>query len=226
MSKELSYGNSAERQGGDALRRGQEGLRGRRTKAAIKRAFAELAKEKGFSRVSIQEIAKGAMINRATFYRHYKDKYHLAEEIFTSALRKMSNEVGPRFIRTEGDLLKAFSEKQAEIAWAGMFEHFASYAQIYEHLLSGRGSAWFLDRMRRHFALSYSRIHRMQESVLPLEIAYNFFASAAVGTIYFWLEDGMKHSPSQMAQWVRLLWYRGYVGVISGLPLGRKNKEG
>lgn len=48
-----------------------------KTRKAIRDAFAELLTEKELSKVTIQEIADKADINRATFYKHYLDVYDL-----------------------------------------------------------------------------------------------------------------------------------------------------
>lgn len=56
-------------------------LRVRRTRFAIKQAFIDLVNEKGFESVSVTEIADQAMINRLTFYKHYTDKYDLAQKL-------------------------------------------------------------------------------------------------------------------------------------------------
>lgn len=58
-----------------------EDLRVRRTKRAIKLAFIKLVNEKGFSNVTIKEIAEEAIVNRQTFYNYYQDKYDLTEQL-------------------------------------------------------------------------------------------------------------------------------------------------
>ena len=40
----------------------------------------ELTIEKGYAAVTVQDIADRAMVNRATFYRHYLDKYDLLDQ--------------------------------------------------------------------------------------------------------------------------------------------------
>src|SRR4051794_30571083 len=54
-------------------------LRVRRTRMMIEKAFSELLLEKGFQAITVQDIADRAMVNRATFYDHYMDKYVLFE---------------------------------------------------------------------------------------------------------------------------------------------------
>ena len=56
-------------------------LRIRRTHKFLQEAIIELINEKGFEAITVGDIAKRAMINRATFYRHYDDKYDLVAKI-------------------------------------------------------------------------------------------------------------------------------------------------
>ncbi len=51
----------------------------KRTRRLILRAFSELLAEKGFQAVTVQDIARRAEINRATFYAHFPDKYALLQ---------------------------------------------------------------------------------------------------------------------------------------------------
>lgn len=54
-------------------------LRVRRTRMMIEKAFVELLQEHGFQSITVQDIADRAMVNRATFYDHFTDKYELFE---------------------------------------------------------------------------------------------------------------------------------------------------
>ncbi|MFN8530123.1 MAG: TetR family transcriptional regulator [Anaerolineae bacterium] len=45
----------------------------------IEKAFIELLQEKGFQSITVQDITDRAMVNRATFYDHFTDKYALVE---------------------------------------------------------------------------------------------------------------------------------------------------
>src|SRR5215472_13091968 len=57
-------------------------LRVWRTRKLVQAAFIGLVEERGFAAITVRDIAQRAMINRATFYRHYQDKYDLVEQIF------------------------------------------------------------------------------------------------------------------------------------------------
>lgn len=59
----------------------QEDPRVIRTRTLIIDAFFELIKKQGFESISIKDLSERATLNRATFYRHFPDKYALLEVI-------------------------------------------------------------------------------------------------------------------------------------------------
>ena len=52
-----------------------------KTRKAICDAFAELLAEKELHKITVQEIADNADVNRVTFYKHYLDIYDLYDKI-------------------------------------------------------------------------------------------------------------------------------------------------
>lgn len=57
-----------------------------RTRKLISDAFIKLSQTKSFSDISVKDITEEAMINRATFYNHYLDKYDLLEKVVAEKL--------------------------------------------------------------------------------------------------------------------------------------------
>ena len=53
--------------------------RSKRTRKLILQAFGDLLAEKNFESVSVQDVTAKAEINRATFYKHFVDKYALLD---------------------------------------------------------------------------------------------------------------------------------------------------
>ena len=67
-----------------------------RTHRDIEFAFVRLAGEKPFEKITVQNILEEAMINRSTFYQHFKDKYEIAEKLqedTMSALMEVFGEI-------------------------------------------------------------------------------------------------------------------------------------
>jgi len=57
-----------------------------RTRKLISDAFIKLSQSKSFSDISVKDITEEAMINRATFYNHFLDKYDLLEKVVAEKL--------------------------------------------------------------------------------------------------------------------------------------------
>lgn len=57
--------------------RKKEDLRIVRTRLLLKNALIQLLQEKSLEDVSVMDICNKAFVHRATFYKHFEDKYHL-----------------------------------------------------------------------------------------------------------------------------------------------------
>jgi len=60
----------------------------KRTRQLLERAFLQVASEKGFQAVSVQDITERAGVNRATFYDHFTDKYELLDYSIRQGFRQ------------------------------------------------------------------------------------------------------------------------------------------
>ncbi|MDX6354917.1 MAG: hypothetical protein QOF98_1820, partial [Streptomyces sp.] len=122
-----------------------ENLRVRRTRKLLRDALIELIEERGFDRLTVGEITERAMVSRAAFYRNYRDKFHLVEQIFDDAMAALLGTVtgeGDDEGRGGGD-----AEPAAE-RWVAFFEHIDQYHRFYAALLGKKGSTWFAAKMR------------------------------------------------------------------------------
>ncbi len=64
----------------------------RRTRQMLQQAMNELMREKDFLDINVQDIAERAGLNRATFYKHFLDKYDLLNAIIRERFQKMLDE--------------------------------------------------------------------------------------------------------------------------------------
>ena len=99
-----------------------------------------MIEERGFDALTVSEITDRALVSRAAFYRNYRDKYDLVEQIFDEAMRALFTAVadmGP--------------EHPPQI-WVRFFEHIAEYERLYRALLGRQGSPWFVIKMRASLA--------------------------------------------------------------------------
>lgn len=69
-----------------------------RTDRAISSAFLHLLEKKPFEKITVQDILDATPVSRATFYKHHRDKYEIAEKLQAELLQ------------TYRDLFDAFSQ--------------------------------------------------------------------------------------------------------------------
>jgi len=69
----------------------------RRTRVLLQQALAKLLETKEFDKISVQDIAEAATVNRATFYDHYTDKFSLLECMVGSRFGELLAARGVRF---------------------------------------------------------------------------------------------------------------------------------
>jgi len=77
----------------------------RRTRRLLQDALKRLLEEKEFDKITIQDIAEAATLNRATFYAHYPDKFALLEELIRVSFLQL---LECRKIRFDGSCATAF----------------------------------------------------------------------------------------------------------------------
>jgi AcrR family transcriptional regulator len=69
----------------------------RRTRQLLQQALEKLLETKEFDKISVQDIADSATVNRATFYDHYADKFALLESLVGSRFQELLVERGVQF---------------------------------------------------------------------------------------------------------------------------------
>ena len=195
----------------------QVDLRIRRTQKFLQDAMIELIREKGFEAITVGDIAERAMINRATFYRHYQDKYDLVAKIFEDMASQLVEYMQP--IRR--DTRHSAWDDAPEI-WALLFEQVAENARLYRAMLGKNGSSWFAARMREYTIKIM--IEREQEyevkprrqinPAMPQDLPSAQLAHVLIGTITWWLESEKTYTPKQMATWFYRFAFYGYLAAL------------
>jgi len=181
-----------------------EDLRVRRTRKLLQKALLEAASEKGFAHVSVRDITERAMVNRATFYRHYEDKYdllaHYMEEL-SGFIDSENGETSP-----SDDEMPSLDTPPSGLA--KLLRHMQANADFYRVMLGKNGDPAFCGQAFRDFIeAGYRRIlsgHASQpdSSRPPVDLTVNYLLNAGIGAIVWWLENEQSYSPEQMARWL------------------------
>jgi AcrR family transcriptional regulator len=69
----------------------------RRTRLLLQQALGKLLETKEFDKISVQDIAEAATVNRATFYDHYTDRFALLECMVGTRFGELLQARGVRF---------------------------------------------------------------------------------------------------------------------------------
>ncbi|HEU0296092.1 MAG TPA: TetR/AcrR family transcriptional regulator [Anaerolineales bacterium] len=181
-----------------------EDLRVRRTRKLLQQALLEAASEKGFAHITVRDIAERAMVNRATFYRHYEDKYdllaHYIEEL-SELIDSNEEETSP------GDQPLPSLETPPS-GLAKLLRHMQTNANFYRVMLGKQGDPTFCAQsFRNYIEQGYRRILSSQPSKSdpsrpPIDLTVNYLIHAGIGAIVWWLENDQPCSPEQMAVWL------------------------
>ncbi|WP_027943578.1 TetR/AcrR family transcriptional regulator [Amycolatopsis taiwanensis] len=158
-----------------------ENVRVRRTRKLLREALVDLVEEHGFDRVTVGQITERALVSRAAFYRNYRDKYHLVEQIFDEAIAALVGTVPDARLPQE--------------RLAGFFEHIADYDRLYRALLGKKGSPWFAARMRA----SLSELSTQHLDVPADDLVPTVLGAMLVETITWWLDHGRPVPPREIA---------------------------
>ncbi|MEI9977420.1 MAG: TetR/AcrR family transcriptional regulator [Edaphobacter sp.] len=79
----------------------------RRTRLLLQQALEKLLETQEFEKISVQDIADAATVNRATFYDHYADKFALLECLVGTRFHELLERRKVRFDGGCGSALKA-----------------------------------------------------------------------------------------------------------------------
>jgi AcrR family transcriptional regulator len=188
--------------GGRVVPENSSDRRVRRTRNLLRNALFELILEKGYDRITVQDIIDRADIGRSTFYAHFTDK----DDLLLSGLE----EFGAAF---EDNLNRHFANRADPSPALPVFRHAYENRDLYRAMAGKRGADVLHEGLRRHIAEAMGRhlggAIPADDSTLPSEVTVEFVVSALLGLLTWWLDNGMPYSPEKMADMYMTLAMRG-----------------
>jgi AcrR family transcriptional regulator len=170
-------------------------LRVKRTQKLILEALLDLTVQKGFSALTVSDITKYAGINRATFYRHYQDKFDLLNQYAQTVYEMLDDPLETRPHKSD--------EEDGDQITAGLvriFEHTRANARFYRVMMGKNGDPVFSEKIRQYIKKRIRRFlpagPRLDEMSVDLYVSYS--SSASVGAVLWWLENDMPYSAEEM----------------------------
>lgn len=181
---------------------GSVDLRVQRSRASLEQALFELTVEKGFSHVTVRDIAERAKVNRSTFYRHYVDKYDLLNQYLDQLQRDVA-EAAARAEKAAGA-----HEERVPAGLRLLLEHVREHAPFFRVMLGKYGDPAFVNRFRqlseRRYRQLFARFdpHSTSPSPPPIEMRLRYISYAFVGAVLWWLEQDPPCPTDQFARWL------------------------
>ncbi|CAM3531581.1 TetR/AcrR family transcriptional regulator [Occultella aeris] len=193
-------------------------LRVRRTRRMLRAALADLVAERGYEAVSITALTERALVNRTTFYAHYRSKYDLLVEVVGETFRPV------REFPLLQDAADPWRPGKAPPAWLIAFlTDLDREAPFYRGVLGEGGSERLRTDLRIYFAgLLEQRIGRaavpQDGARVPPRVVAMILAAAALGSLTWWLEQDPRDPPELVATWYLETVAPGALRVIGSDP--------
>ena len=167
------------------------------TKPLIRNAFITLLKEKSLEDITVHEIVEKALINRSTFYLHYKDKYDLYDAIVDDLLLDISKTLEEANFHSFEKLLNDYYNQNKPLDITIQFlEHIDAKADYYSVLLIQRDFQKQFINVVSNFINSNGSLPR---------IITNHIAYGSIGTIIEWLTKDTPYSVHYLANLISRL---------------------
>ncbi|WP_213451705.1 TetR/AcrR family transcriptional regulator [Rhizomonospora bruguierae] len=164
----------------------------RRTRRELHEALIALVLERGYEKITVQDILDRADVGRSTFYAHFRDKESLLLASFDDVRERLWAD------------LDDTARPGPDYPVRALFEHAYRHRMVYQALCGRRGG----DVVRRH-------LHRLLADLLaahlrprlaaagsgvPVEVAAEFCASAAIGLLIWWVDHDFRYGPERLAR--------------------------
>ena len=170
-------------------------LRVKRTEKLIFDALMQCTIHKGFSAVTVSDITLAAGINRATFYRHYNDKFDLLNHYARTVYALLDSDHAPVSQQTYTQDRHNLPDGLVHI-----FDHVSEHATFYRVMWGKHGDPDFAEKIRVYIQ---KRIRKSLPKNIPLDeqqvdLFISYSASASFGAVLWWLEHDMPYSSEEM----------------------------
>ena len=178
----------------------REDLRVRRTKKALYDAFIELLNSKPFDEITVNELCDTAKIRRATFYKHYTDKF----DFLTSYTRVLRDKFDSIIFKSGKPLLTP----EYYVEYAKRIIHFVNeHATAVDNICHSNLFPTVLSIIViQNYKDTCDRLHISVENGIKLPASVDMVAAmctgGVAGCIYSWIMDKTRYTPDEVAEQV------------------------
>ncbi|WP_040410867.1 TetR/AcrR family transcriptional regulator [Desulfosporosinus sp. OT] len=167
-----------------------------KTRQLIMNTFLNLLAEKGFEKITINDIAKRANINRGTVYLHYVDKSDLLDKCIETYVELLLNHCA----NSDDTNLKAS-------AFHSTFEYLEKNFTIYKLLLSNEGFGFFRNRLYATIAQTVTQVIgiKPENNAFSNGVTIHFLTSGFIGVLEWWINNSMPCNVQEITEQLMFL---------------------
>lgn len=180
-----------------------------RTVRDFQNAMVSLLGKVPFSKMTVDQICKEALLHRSSFYRYFRDKYDLLEQTLEIRLGQMIDEQGSEQAIVSTLIHYVNSHKEVFYNLAGTEDHTGLHGEflriLSEILLKRRDSD-------SHDAILEALRHSEEPEILAYVIS-----GGIIGTFYWWREHNYDVSEQEMIDFA--------LGLMKTITKVEKNEE-
>ncbi len=159
----------------------------KRTQNLLAKALIALTLEKGYEAVTIRDITERADVGYATFFRHYRDKDALLQDVLDVVLDELLA------------LLLRSPDADPAAVGALLFRYVQEHSEMIRVLLSSRGASSLMQHIVESGTQSILQQNRPRpDSPVPMEVAAYHLVTSSIALVQWWLEHDMPYPPERM----------------------------
>lgn len=179
----------------------KEDLRITKTKAALSAAFIDLLAEKKYDEVSVNELCDRADVRRATFYKHYADKFHF----FACFTRDLANRFNADFFsKNVPDTAPEYYVEYVIEVIKFLEEHDRLVQNVIKSDLFPSMISIITEQNYRHTRERFrARVDVGRRLFASAEVTAAILNGGVANAIYMWLLEGRKKTPEELTGEIR-----------------------
>lgn len=162
-----------------------------RTRQFLLNALIDLIVEKGYEKITVQDIIDRANVGRTTFYAHFQDK----QDLLLSGFEKL------------GDVFENFRsgsspEKSVWDFSLALFRHAEGQRQAFKALFGKQAGTVMLSHFQQamiaYLKKGFQAAFPKKKPPVPLDVFVQYLFSAFLGLLTWWLDNDSPYSAEQM----------------------------
>ena len=178
----------------------KEDLRIVRTRKLLSNTLLGMMEEDSIEKISVIDLCSKAMVNRATFYAHFEDKYHL----LSYALEELKDELYEQFTKnskatTPSETLRLVISMAVEF----FNEEKGHVSRILINNRNGKVIQTVQDSIAQSLRYQFSKFKENYEIKIPIHILASFISGGLINSALYCLDNPDKHTKDELLNYAK-----------------------